>query len=552
MAGLSIGEMAVEARTVNTTGGAVTELVPGTPLWHVVQAIGEQVVQALDDLGFVRTDGFGQTHGFNIKDLAITADGARVVIQLDVTSIRQIYRPTARNQQQRGKPIAFLSLTSERVLEQIRIRISDMLGGKVDVWIDNHFWVRWVADLSSLDPEAQGFSGGDLVDHLEAIPTPYTLPLGLDRRGELRLLDLVAQPRHTLITGRSGFGKTTWIDGAILSLIYHTDPQRHPLNLVFLDPQRVNFSPYAGLEADYQFVDREGALTVAWQPEEIVSAMVRLNQEHLRRVHLIGDTPWASIEGYNDHVSPEQRLPYVCVFIEEAAVLREVVESQLGRDSWRVFESNLRSLIVGGRKVGFRVFIALQYLKGSVIPPEIAAQTGIVLAFWNSPQGSKNTLGDSAASQMTEPGRFVVDGLPGESSGRVVLQGLYVDRSTVLDLLDVGRERFAFPVDGMVVEVLNYALEQLGGKLSYDDLGVAFDHLMSRRQMGNFLHALEGIGLAHPTDRSRVPPAPRRLAVESLQEAVEVLQYHPEITFREVLADDGVTLVFGPESAVSG
>jgi hypothetical protein len=171
----------------------------------------------------------------------------------------------------------------------------------------------------------------------------------------------------------------------------------------------------------------------------------------------------------------------------------------------------------------------------------VAAQAALTLAFWNSPQGSKNTLGDTSAAMLPGKGRFILNGLPG---GRRVLQGLYVDRETVLTLVGEGTQRRAQPVDSLVLDVIAYALQEKEGRLSRDALNRAFGHLTSRRQMGKLLGALEQVGLASPADRSTVPPQPRRLTVMGVEGAVEILQYHPGICFRE---EDGADrLFFGP------
>jgi hypothetical protein len=68
--------------------------------------------------------------------------------------------------------------------------------------------------------------------------------------------------------------------------------------------------------------------------------------------------------------------------------------------------------------------------------------------------------------------------------------------------------------------------------------------LSSRRQLDNLLDALERVSLALPADRTRVPNVPRRLTVESVEEAVEVLKFHPEICFQGEDGEEG--LVFGP------
>lgn len=528
--------LAVETRTVEVRGQRITELVPGSSLHLVVHNIAEQTLVALDELGFGRQTPLGDYEGFTIKDLAVDPAGRLVMVQLDVANTH-LYDPTAGKAATRGKPTSYLQLITDRVLEQIRVRVSETLGGRVDVWADNHYQVRYVADLSRLGEAAP--PTGDLVEHLDAAPGPFHIPLGLDDNGALHWLDLAAAGKHALLTGITGAGKTTWMDTAITTLVRHTPPAA--LNLVFLDPQRLNFSPYAQL-SPYHFQDSAGPLGVAWRVDDVVDALVRLDAEHLRRVHCIGQTPWGSIEGYNAHQDPADRLPYVVVFTDELAVLRTTIANQLDRQALKRFDAALNSLIVGARKVGFRLFLCLQYLKASYLPLEVASQAGLIFAFQNTPQGSKNSLGDTSAALLARPGRFHLQGLPG---GRRTLQGLFVSRDQVIELLGQPYRPPTTDVHGLVMEMLTYALQEHAGQLSRDALAEGFGHLMSIRQVGNLLTALEEIGLARPPDRSTVPPRPRQLAVANLAAAREVLQYHPEITFHEAPTPHGVTLVFG-------
>jgi hypothetical protein len=96
----------------------------------------------------------------------------------------------------------------------------------------------------------------------------------------------------------------------------------------------------------------------------------------------------------------------------------------------------------------------------------------------------------------------------------------------------------------MVLEILSYALEELDGELPRSALYDVFGHLLSRRQVRNFLEALERIDLADPADTTQVPPQSRHLNVSIIDEAINVLQYHPDVTFHEKSG----RLIFGPKS----
>jgi DNA segregation ATPase FtsK/SpoIIIE-like protein len=326
---------------------------------------------------------------------------------------------------------------------------------------------------------------------------------------------------------------------AICSLLQRTPSEQ--LKFAFLDPQKLNFSPYNSL-TNYHFTDHEGVLGVANKPQEIVSAMIRLDREHHRRTDLIAATMWGDIEGYNAHADPGDRLPYVAVFCDELTLLK-VALAKL-KNGVKDLDLALKSLISGSRKVGFRIFLALQYLHGNTISQEIASQAALTLAFWNSNQGSINTLRDCSASALPGKGRFIVDGLPG---GRQTLQGLYVDRETVVELVSAGPHRPHNPVDDLVLNIITFALNELDGRLPEGEVARVFADLASRRQIANLLKALERVGLVLPFNRKTVPPEPRRLKETRLDEIVKVLQFHPEICFRQVPGDN--RLRFGPGAA---
>lgn len=502
---------------------------PGTPLWHTAHAIGEQVLLALDELGHApTTDGMGG--GFTIKELAVTPDGKRLVVHLNVTEFQ------SQRRKKRGdpKPIPFLSLIHNKVVEQIRVRVSEMLGAKIEVEVDNHFYVRYIFDLQPLLEPAGEWGKAKLTDHLDSEQAcrPFVIPLGMSQTGEITWLDIATSGRHIMLTGSTGWGKTTWIDTAICALVRNTPPG--DLKMVFMDPQGgLNFSPYRMPE--FSFRDTEGSLGIVSDPKEIVRAMARLNREHQRRLELIAATPWGSLEGYNQHVEEEDKLPYILIFFDELSLLQE----QFSAQERKAFESQLKQVLYGGRKVGLRVVMCIHYLKGTVLPREAAAQAALTLAFHTDPQGSRNSLGDTSAAQIRHKGRFVADGLV---DGRQVLHGLYVDRETVLELVGSRQPvQATYEPDTVVVDMIQFALDHLDGELSRDKLNDMFN-MVSQRQIDNFLTHLELTGLADPVDRSTVPNKPRRLRVDSIEEAVEMLKCHP---FR--FEPDGDKLVFVSE-----
>lgn len=509
--------LAVDKHTIHRGTEPTHVLRQGVPLWHIVHGIGEQVLVALDELGHT---------GFKVKRAAITENGRYCLIHLDVNAIHPLGRE--------DKAVPFITLVSHRVVEQIRIHVTDMLDCPIPCWPDNHFWVRYIFDFSPLwNGAASVFPAGNGVGYLDAIPGSLHIPLGLDSHGTLHWHDL-HKGQHLLLTGATGAGKSTLMSVAIAALVRATPPR--DLQLAFIDGQIVNFKAYAQRLGAYEFTDAEGPLLdfrhapAAYTATDVVRALVRLNHEHHRRLNLLARTDWDNLEDYNTHVAPEQRLPYLVVFTDELGLLREQLIAQ-DRKALKAFDAALGGLLFGARKVGLRLLLCTQYLTERFLPRSQASQAGLLLAFQNSPQGSRNTLGDSEAALLREPGRFIIEGLP---EGRMVLQGLYVEREKMLDLLDSRGTRPAFPVDGLVQDLLHFIVQQEEGCLARDPIWEAFQTTLSQRQVQNFIDALEEVGLVIPGNPGTFPKEAKSLAVTTVEAACEVLQYHPEITFREL------------------
>lgn len=531
--------LAVITETVRKGDREIVALQSGTALWQVVRALGDQIVESLKGLGYVRVDELGRQHSFQVSRLAVSPDGRLAAVHLDTSA--RMFEPMAQKARHRGKVVPYTRLTSEDVIDQLRVDVSRLLGYSVDLWADNHFYVRYGIAFDDLgDRKGVSFPAGNLTDHLDDAPGPFTIPLGLGQDGELVWLDLAKDSRHVLLAGSTGAGKTTYLDTCVCTLTQHTSPDQ--LRMMFLDPQRgINFGPYRSL-TDYHFEDKGETLGVVTDAAGIVAAVARLHAEYLRRTEMIAGVLWSNLEEYNRHVDPQDRLPYIFLFSDELDNLAIELE-KLGTKQVKAFMRNLRGLVSGARKVGIRVFLCLQYLHKDTISPAIASQAALSLVFWSSRQGSKNVLGNESAHKLPGAGRFIVEGLPG---GNRTLQGLFVDRETVLELMDTETTPHAArPVDEVVMDVVKYALSEMEGGLSRNRLEKRFGDLLSGRQVGNLVAALEQIGLALPADRSSVPPQPRRLKVESAEEAERILRGYPRVCFRE----DGGRLLFGPSAA---
>jgi FtsK/SpoIIIE family len=161
-------------------------------------------------------------------------------------------------------------------------------------------------------------------------------PLGVDRAGQLRLIDF-AQPEdaHLLLAGMAGSGKTEWLRAAIAGLIVTNTPAT--LRLLIIDPKRSAFdalrnSPFL--------------LSPIIYPDEhsIAQVLSRLGDEMDRRYKLLDETGQYSLAGYIQR--KKKRLARIFCICDEYADLiagdrkkRQAIERQivkLGQKAWAV------------------------------------------------------------------------------------------------------------------------------------------------------------------------------------------------------------------------
>ena len=74
--------------------------------------------------------------------------------------------------------------------------------------------------------------------------SPLTLALGKDIHGRPTVADLGRMP-HMLVAGATGKGKSVFLNGVLLSMLFKADPER--LKLLLVDPKRIELAVYADL-----------------------------------------------------------------------------------------------------------------------------------------------------------------------------------------------------------------------------------------------------------------------------------------------------------------
>ncbi len=212
------------------------------------------------------------------------------------------------------------------------------------------------------------------------VGSPLTIPLGRDVSGSAVVADLHKLP-HLLIAGATGSGKSVAMNAIISGLLFNNSPDQ--VKMVMVDPKRVEFPGYNGIP--------HLVAPVVTDPEEASGALSWLLVEMDDRYRKFSEVGVRNIGGYNEKVPPEQRLPYIVMFVDELA--------DLMMTSPEVIEAKLVRLAQMARATGIHLVIATQRPSVDVVTGLIKANFPARLAFAVSSQIDSRVILDEPGAE---------------------------------------------------------------------------------------------------------------------------------------------------------
>jgi len=220
--------------------------------------------------------------------------------------------------------------------------------------------------------------------------------LGIGRMPDGRVQPISA-PLETLVHiatgGASGFGKSTFMQ----ALAYQVLASRETPNPVFLDPQAVTFSPFAG--------DDRLRYPIASEPDLIALILAELVAEMKRRQQLF--SRWRGIQNlsqYNQAVDPDDRLSPIPIFFDEFGLVAD----------HRPTAQSAKTLAAGGRKAGLSLIVGTQHWGHDEVSTAFRSNLSTSIQFFARDKAeSRILLGDSAAADIVHRGRAFAR-LPGQ------------------------------------------------------------------------------------------------------------------------------------------
>ncbi|MHC4946406.1 MAG: DNA translocase FtsK, partial [Planctomycetota bacterium] len=301
------------------------------------------------------------------------------------------------------------------------IRIST-LPGKAAIGIEIPNNVREIASLrDTVSSDAFTKSASKL-----------TIALGKDIFGVPVVADLARMP-HLLVAGATGAGKSVALNSMILSLLYKARPDE--VKVLLIDPKLLEFSAYEGVP---HLISQ-----VVTNPKEAAEMLRKMVFEMERRYRLIASKGVRNIESFNAASGPDDRLPYIVIFIDELADLMFASGSQV--------EDSIARLAQMARASGMHLVLATQRPSVDVITGIIKANFPARIAFQVTTRVDSRTIIDTqGAEQLVGKGDMLFM-LPGKRIMRV--HGTLVTETEIRDIIQFVKAQGA--PDYTIVDEIN-------------------------------------------------------------------------------------------------
>jgi DNA segregation ATPase FtsK/SpoIIIE, S-DNA-T family len=255
----------------------------------------------------------------------------------------------------------------------------------------------------------------DLIQTQEFLHYQDDLPIGIgkDVTGQNMLYPLSKMP-HLLVAGATGSGKSVWINGLLLSLIYRYS--RDQLGLILVDMKRVELKLYEGIPHLLS--------PVITDQEKAVNALKWTVLEMDRRYKQLEESSKRNIKDYNKYAKTYSKTPmkYIVFVIDELGDLMMLAKNEV--------EPIIVRLTQMSRAVGIHIVLGTQRPDTQVVTGLIKANIPTRIAFAVASQiDSRVILDQTGAEKLLGQG----DGLivtPSTIGGKR-FQGALVEESEV-------------------------------------------------------------------------------------------------------------------------
>lgn len=227
-------------------------------------------------------------------------------------------------------------------------------------------------------------------DMFRDIPGNLKLPviLGEDTYGEKVYVDLTTMP-HLLVAGRTGSGKSVFINTLITTLICKYTPE--DLRLIMVDPKQVEFAAYENLP--HLFENDGEPLRIASDAEEAREVLEVTVNEMERRFELLKEYKAKKISDYNKVAT--EKLPYIVFIVDEFADLMLMGTASDRRE----VENKIVRIAQKARAVGIHMILSTQKPLAQIMTTLIKANMPARISFSVTSAGDSRVILDEGGAE---------------------------------------------------------------------------------------------------------------------------------------------------------
>ncbi len=220
---------------------------------------------------------------------------------------------------------------------------------------------------------------------------PLTMILGKDIAGKPFMADLSRMP-HLLVAGATGAGKSVCLNGILVSLLYHTQPEE--MRLLLVDPKRIEMAVYAD--------EPHLVHPVVTEMSEAKNALDWAVHEMDRRYTAMAQMGVRNIAGYNQKLAsfngqlpPDyaglEHMPYLVIVIDELADLMMTAAREV--------ETSIVRLAQLARAAGIHMILATQRPSVDVVTGLIKANFPCRISFQVTSKHDSRTILDQVGAE---------------------------------------------------------------------------------------------------------------------------------------------------------
>ncbi len=285
------------------------------------------------------------------------------------------------------------------------------------------------------------------------VNSKYAIPLalGVNISGEAMYYDLAKMP-HMLVAGRTGSGKSVFVQSIITSIVYHFTPDK--CKLMIIDPKAVDFAAWDNvphlitpvvtdateavnalkwsvrdMEDRYQKLKKMGVRNIGEYNEKV--SKLRESGEVMTEQVVVGTDPETGEFEFETKAVDLSDMAYLVIIIDEVADLMTIARKDV--------EMCVQRLAQKARAAGIHLVMATQRPSADVITGVIKANFPTRISFQaRSPIDSMTTLGEKGAEQLLPQGDMLFS-----EAGRapVRIHAALVDNEEVNRVADFLREQ---------------------------------------------------------------------------------------------------------------